>query len=357
MRYPSFMALNEEPDSPVSSIPSTSHQLKAEYRRSSSSLAPESTISSTTLTPTLSLSSQSHSGMLSTKSHSPTSPTRSPSIWPNWTRFAAAEARPMRHQGSHDRSDALRTLGWNGCIPSERILRNPGSDITEACVKCTEVNVHTVVSGASQVVPGAPYNAAAGECSSVGRTSSAAAELGDSGPVYSYGYGASEPAYPYLDIYNPSIGRSHNSVSPADATQHPRLSAAFIPGRGDTVEDAMTTEDDGAEDELIPIMGGFVRRMATIESLGSREAAMSTARSRLSRFSENPASPSSSLRFATCTPSITSTLSKNNSLGTVYFSVSSGMADSGLAAVNERGELEARITNPPSYSRYNYTRG
>lgn len=356
------MTSGEEVDSPVS-IPSTSYQLKAALRRSSSTLAPESTHSSTTLAPTLSLSNQSHLSMLAIKSHKPTSPNarRSRRIWPKWTNFAASEADPpTRHQRPHGRSDAPRTLRWKGRISSEHILRNLDSDITGAWDECTEVD--TIVPGASRVnnVLSVDEEGSTG----VWRTSSASdlAELGDSKSVYSYGYGASEPAYPYLDVYNPSFKRGHNPASPDGATQQPRMSAVFIPdtpctsGTEDTVEHATAMEDDNIEDELVPMMGGVVRRMATIESCGSREAATSITRSGLSRFSEIP-SPGSSLRVATCAPSMTSTLSKNNSLGTVYYSVSSGMGSFDVAAVNERGELEARITSPPSYSRYDYIRG
>jgi hypothetical protein len=208
--------------------------------------------------------------------------------------------------------------------------------------------------GALRAASDASDNASsdAEECSTdVYKTSSAddltrMTKQGERSSAYSYGYGASEPAYPYLDVYNPSIEQRHNTASLVDVTQQTRSSV---------VTD--TTEDDSIEDELIPIMGGFVQRMATIESFGSREAAASMTRSRLSRFSETPASPS--LRFATCTPSITSTLSKNNSLGTAYFSASSSMANSDMTTVNERGELEARVTkttSPPSYSQYHYTR-
>lgn len=188
----------------------------------------------------------------------------------------------------------------------------------------------------------------------------------DSDSVYSYGYGASEPAYPYLEIYNnpapPAAG--NDNIIP---TQQPRLSAAVM-ARADTIEPAMsltTMESGDEEDELIPIMGGFVRRMATIQSFGSQEAGLSMGRSRFSRSSVSemhaPASPRSSIGWA---PSMASTLSKNNSLGTAsaYFSASSelgmGTGSSGRGTgVNERGELEAKMTtSPSSYGRYHYTR-
>lgn len=185
----------------------------------------------------------------------------------------------------------------------------------------------------------------------------------DSNFAYSYGYGASEPAYPYLEIYNPAPPANANANN--ILTQQPRSSAAVIV-RADTIESrtSPTTIESGdsEEDELIPIMGGFVQRMPTIESFGSREAALSMARSRFSRVSVSerhaPASPRSSIEWA---PSMASTLSKNNSLGTAsaYFSVSSdmGIGSSGPGVgVNERDELEARMTSPPSFSRYHYTR-
>ncbi|OJA13184.1 hypothetical protein AZE42_05607 [Rhizopogon vesiculosus] len=377
MYYPPSVALDEEADSPISS-PSTSMthfnfpRSKTAFERSRSSFTLALTNSSTTLTPTLSLSSQSHShsSMRVNKSHDPMAPSARHSlpICPNWTSFPAAEVDPPAdHQRPHGRSKTPRTLRGKGRISSEYILRDP--DATVAWEECTEV--HTVVPGVSRVVSRTVDNIPSvaehrDECLTPGcRTCSTASldrvtQLGDCSSVDSYGYGASEPAYPYLDVYNPSIDRRQNLASAANMAQPPRLSVTFIPDTGDTVEYTMTVEDDDmVEDELIPIMGGFVRRMATIESFGSREAATSMTRSRLSRFSETPASLNSSLRFATCTPSITSTVSKNDSLGTAYFSVSSGVESSEATAVNERGELEAktsRITSPPSYDRYYYTR-
>jgi hypothetical protein len=346
--YPPFIASDEEAYSPVS-IPSTSgtyvHLKRSALGRSSSTLA---LTNSSLSTPTLSLSSQSHSNssMLATN-HVPPSTRRSHSIWPNWTRFPATNADGL--QRPRGRSGAHRTLRWKGRIASEHILRHPDSDIAGAWEEHTGVDTVGALRVASDASDDVSSDAE--ECSTdVYKTSAddltRMTKQGERSSAYSYGYGASEPAYPYLDVYNPSIEQRHNPASLVDVAQQTRSSV---------VTD--TAEDDSIEDELIPIMGGFVQRMATIESFGSREAATSMARSRLSRFSETPASPS--LRFATCTPSITSTLSKNNSLGTAYFSASSSMANSDMTTVNERGELEARVTkttSPPSYSQYHYTR-
>jgi hypothetical protein len=179
----------------------------------------------------------------------------------------------------------------------------------------------------------------------------------DTNSVYSYGYGASDPAYPYLEIYNPAPAAN----AKANGTLTQSRSSAAVTARADIIEPApsLTTIESGGgeEDELIPIMGGFVRRMATIQSFGSREAALSMARSRFSvSETHGPASPRSSIGW---TPSMVSTLSKNNSLGTAsaYFSASSDLGTGGTGAgvgVNERGELEGK--GPPLYGRYHYTR-
>ena len=363
MRYPPFMASDDEIDSPVS-FPSTSMthiNLKLSTTALGRSRSSSTSNSSTTLSPTLSLSNQSHfhSNVLATKPRNHVSPSaRPPPIWPNSS--VAEPDHPVDHQSPHGRSQTPRTLHQKICISKEHILRYP--DVPDAWEECT-TEVHTVCPGVSRVISHTVENILSvserqNECLAAGRRTSFTAgltqmsELSDCSSVDSYGYGASEPAYPYLDVYNPCIERSHTPASSANMAQPPRISVTFIPGTtgtGDTVEDAMTGEDGSVEDELVPIMGGFVRRMATIESFGSREAAASMARSQLSRFSEIPTSLNSSPRFATYTPSMTSTLSKNNSLGTAYFSVSSGMGSSDMTAVNEQGELEARITqrSPP----------
>ncbi|KAG0706247.1 hypothetical protein DFH29DRAFT_190471 [Suillus ampliporus] len=360
MYYPPLMASDDTVDSPVSTIdPSTSGTHVNHLTRSTTTFGLSSstlalTNSSTTLAPTLSLSSQSHThpSTLPAKSYNPvsSSPQRSHRIWPNWTSLRLSGEG---HQRQNSRSDIPRMLHRKKRISSEHIL--PNADIPGAWEECTEVYDPGAISRVSSV----PDNTSCvtDECFIGGRrTSSVGTRMTEPdacGSVYSYGYGASEPAYPYLEIYNPSRERNYNPALPAAFTQQHRLSAAVIPC---TVDPALllTTDDHGVEDELIPIMGGFVRRMATIESFGSREAASSMAPSHLS-YSGTPASLHSSLGLANRTPSIPSTLSKNNSLGTAYFSASSDMGGSSVR-VNERGELEARMTSPPSYSRYHYTR-
>ncbi|KAG2117728.1 hypothetical protein DEU56DRAFT_159519 [Suillus clintonianus] len=382
MYYPPLMASEDVVHSPVSTIdspvstidPSSSRThfnklipSQAALGRSSSTLA--LTNSSITLAPSL---SPSHSQNTPATSSNPASPTSNP-IWRNWTNLRLSikdrRANYQRHNSLSD-TPTPRTLRRQNRISSEHILRNadtlPGAWDPE---ECTEV--YAVGLGASsRVVTDLDHFACVGElgdaCPRVEhRPVSVGPLMSESGSrdcdsVYSYGYGASEPAYPYLEIYNPppSIAQNHNYNPPPPAHVNgiqPRSSAA-VTARADTIEPAspLTTIDDFEEDELIPVMGGFVRRMATIESFGSREAALSMARSRFSRISETPASPRSSLGW---TPSIASTLSKNASLGTAYYSVSSdlGMGGSSIK-VNERGELETNMTSPPSYSRYHYTR-
>ncbi|KIJ61200.1 hypothetical protein HYDPIDRAFT_159755 [Hydnomerulius pinastri MD-312] len=186
--------------------------------------------------------------------------------------------------------------------------------------------------------------------------------------VYSYGYGASGPTYPYLDVYNPSSYSRGNAAAPSEHRDQdvfspvPRLSIPAAPVFPDLSEPLSTTtkDDSSDEEEYVPMMGGFVRRMSTIESLGSKEAAtMSTRSMAFSARSQTPASQLSSLRFANYTPtmSMASSVSRSNSLSTAYLSMSSGDASSTGMRVSERGELlpESRITSPLSYGRYYYT--
>ncbi|KAG1732658.1 uncharacterized protein EDB91DRAFT_1151335 [Suillus paluster] len=365
MYYPPLMASDDTVDSPVSTLdPSASRTRVNHLIRSTTALGLSSstlalTNSSTTLAPTLSPSSQSHShpSMLATQAYNPasSSPQRSRRIWPNWTSLRLSG--DAGHQRQNGRSDTPHTLRRKSRISSEHISRN--ADIPDAWEECTEV--YAVAPGAASRVPGVPSPlCATDKCSIGGRRSSSMGTLmtesDDCGSVYSYGYGATEPAYPYLEVYNPSIERNYNLAPPANVTQQPRLSAAVIPATFEPASLLTATKDYGVEDELIPIMGGFVRRMSTIESFGSREAATSMTRSYFSRYSGTLASHHSSLGLASCAPSIESTLSRNNSLGTAYFSVSSETGGSSVKFVNERGELEAKTTSPPSYSRYYYTR-
>ncbi|KAG1721962.1 hypothetical protein EDB19DRAFT_1916984 [Suillus lakei] len=422
MYYPPLMASEDVVNSPVSTIdsPVSNHSSKTHFNnltrsqaalgRSSSTLA--LTNSSITLAPSISHSpslSRSHSHpsprATHTKTSNPAPPAPNP-IWRNWTnlRLSIKDRRASHpHQRRNSLSDDTPTphaLRRKNRISSEHILRNADT-LPGAWEECAGAYAYAVGAG-SGPGPGASSRVVSQSdhfvCVAEGRDvcpigarrirtdcvgplpgplpmdPEAGSRDSDSDSVYSYGYGASEPAYPYLEIYNPSspIERmhNHNPAPPANAntnikvvTQQPRSSAADIARADIEPASPLTTIEsyDDEEDELIPIMGGFVRRMATIESLGSREAAQSMARSRFSKMSlsetPTPASPRSSI--SGWTPSITSELSKNNSLGTasVYFSVSSdlGMGGSGVK-VNERGELEAKMTGPPPYSRYHYTR-
>lgn len=116
------------------------------------------------------------------------------------------------------------------------------------------------------------------------------------GDEHAYGYGAALPAYPYLELYNP---------------------------REDPARD-VSSEGGSGEEEYVAMMGGYVRRMATIESLGSREA---------SACASVP-------------------LGREGSRSTAYVSFSSA---SGVR-VNERGELvSARSTASSPYDGLYYT--
>ncbi|KAG2344627.1 hypothetical protein BDR05DRAFT_961530 [Suillus weaverae] len=386
-------------DSPVSTLdPSSSRthfnkliETRAALERSNSTLA--LTNSSITLAPSLSLSpSPSHSLSPShtntqathTRSSNPAPPTFNP-IWRNWKNLRLSIKDNQRHNNLSDTPTPRTLRRKNRTISSEHISLNANT-LPGAWEECTEMYAAGAGLGpgaSSRVVSESDHSVRVAEGRSVcpigacrTRTDSVSAgplamdsEPGacdsDSNSGYSYGYGASNPAYPYLEIYNPAPPANANAN--IILAQQPRSSAAVI-ARAEIIEPAssLTTIEscDGEEDELIPIMGGFVRRMATIESFGSREAALSMARSRFSRVSASethaPASPRSSIGW---TPSMASTLSKNNSLGTAsaYFSVSSdlgtGPGGSGPGVrVNERGELETKMTSPPSYSRYHYTR-
>ncbi|KAG2363608.1 hypothetical protein BDR07DRAFT_1608703 [Suillus spraguei] len=401
MYYPPLMVSEDVVNSPVYTIdspvysldqsPSRTHfknliQTQAALGRSNSTLA--LTNSSLTLAPSITHSpSHSHSHSQSTQVSHAQSSNPTSNLWRNWTNLRLSIKEHQRHN-SLSEAPTPRTLRRKNrtTISSEHILLN-ANPLPGAWEECTEGNVAGAGLGpgaSSQVVSKSDHSTdvteSQGVCPMGGRRirtdavsvnppamdSGTGGRDSDSNSVYSYGYGASEPAYPYLEIYNPAPPANANANT--TLTQEPRSSAAVI-ARADTVESgtSLTTVESGddEEDELIPIMGGFVRRMATIESFGSREAALSMARSRFSRASVSgtyaPTSPRSSIEW---TPSMTSTLSKSNSLGTAsaYFSVSSdlGMGTGGSGSgvgVNERGELEAKMTtNQPSYSRYHYTR-
>lgn len=179
--------------------------------------------------------------------------------------------------------------------------------------------------------------------------------------VYSYGYGACGPTYPYLDMYNPQRPRRYAETSSyGDINEH-GIPQGHRPMRAIPVglvfpdvssePSSLTREEgessSGEEEEYVAMMGGFVRRMATIESLGSKEAAstLSTTTSSAARHSsmrcKTPASQFSSVRFAeygssSCMSSLAPPLSGQGSLSTAYLSFSSG--GTGMR-VNERGEL------------------
>ncbi|KAF8130179.1 hypothetical protein EV363DRAFT_1399372 [Boletus edulis] len=175
--------------------------------------------------------------------------------------------------------------------------------------------------------------------------------------AYSYGYGASEPTYPYLDTYNPQRPGTYAEAPSCEDVEERGFSQGYrraIPG-GPVLPEVSSEprssfsgeeeeESSGEEEEYVAMMGGFVRRMATIESLGSKEAAstLSTTGSvaPYSTRSKTPLSQFSSVRFAehgsSGTSSLGMPLSTDASLSTAYFSFSSG--GTGMR-VNERGEL------------------
>ena len=172
--------------------------------------------------------------------------------------------------------------------------------------------------------------------------------------VYSYGYGASGPTYPYLDMYNPPRPTETLTCEDVDEREFSQGYRRAIPGRPALPEvfseprSSLSDEEEessGEEEEYVAMMGGFVRRMATIESLGSKEAAgtVSTTGSVAlhSMRSKTPVSQFSSARCgadhgssgASCLGVPTG---KDGSLSTAYLSFSSG--GTGMR-VNERGEL------------------
>lgn len=197
---------------------------------------------------------------------------------------------------------------------------------------------------------------------------------------YAYGYGAPGPSYPYLDVYNPRTGPQPSDPSSA--------SVESIQDRCSTTSDVSDYEDD--RDEFIPMMGRYVRRMSTIESLGSREVSTlggtkslhMSARSRSpslmigsvsscmgglppthrSRFSSLQLSLSSSAPSASIPPSTTESGSgSGKSHSTAYLSLSSGSSngETGTEAVSgtgtrvrvtERGELIIIPDTSPSAS-------
>ncbi|KAF9239452.1 hypothetical protein BU15DRAFT_61960 [Melanogaster broomeanus] len=185
--------------------------------------------------------------------------------------------------------------------------------------------------------------------------------------LYSYGYGASGPTYPYLEVYNSWRPGGDAEASRSDhqgqdvLSPIPRFSFSSGPVFPEVSESLSKTAkdyDSSEEEEYVPMMGGFVRRMATIESRGSKEAATLSMRSTpLSGRSQTPASQISSLRFMNYTPSLGSSVSGGNSLSTTYLSLSSGGTGSMGMRTNERGELlpESRMASPLSYGRYYYT--
>ncbi|KAI6013906.1 hypothetical protein EDC04DRAFT_2609141 [Pisolithus marmoratus] len=192
--------------------------------------------------------------------------------------------------------------------------------------------------------------------------------------VLSHIYGQTH-LYPPAALHNPSS-------SPSDGSTHDEGSSS-----------PMSDTSGGEDDEYVPMMGGYVRRLSTIESLGSREVStlagttsssmwgsMSTAGSICPSMMMGSASssssigaiqacgrpPASALHFSplqlgrpssshaalslSVPPSLAPSGSTGTSRSTVYLSVSSGSIDDsagiqktiGLGArmhVNERGEL------------------
>lgn len=184
--------------------------------------------------------------------------------------------------------------------------------------------------------------------------------------VYAYGYGACGPTYPYLEVYNPQTrpGRyveTASSSSCEDVDEHGVLHGhryGRTSSAGPTFPDASSElssltkeeeeeEEDGEDcasntegEEYVAMMGGFVRRMATIESLGSKEATgtlstRATTTGSVTRHSKTPTSQFSSVCFGEYgSSSHLGSWREGSSLGTAYFSLSSS-----AGWVNERGEL------------------
>lgn len=193
---------------------------------------------------------------------------------------------------------------------------------------------------------------------------------------YAYGYGAPGPSYPYLDLYNPPPSVQHSGPSSSASVE----STQDKPSSHSSGSDVSDCEDD--RDEFIPMMGRYVRRMRTIESLGSREVStlggtkslhLSTARSRspslmigsVSSCMGGPSSTNGSqlsplqLSLSSSTPSAsmprsnsesTSGNSTGKSCSTTYLSLSGGSSNGGTGTeavsgmgtrvrVTERGEL------------------
>lgn len=324
MYYPPLMGSEDVVNSPVSSVdpsPTGTHfnkliQDEAVLGRSYSTLA--LTNSSVTLAPSITLP-PSHTQAGHTEP-SPPNP-----IWRNWTNLRLSIKERQRHNSLSD-THTPRVLRRKNrtAISREHILLNANAN---ASAGTWEESMNAVGTGASSRE--SEHSVGVAEGQGGGRIEALMdSESGgsDTNSAYSYGYGATDPAYPYLDIYNPA--------PPANANAKDNRSSAAVIARAEIIEPApsLTTIESGGgeeEDELIPIMGGFVRRMATIQSFGSREAALSIGRS-----------PRSSIGW---TPSMVS------SLGTasVYYSASSGGSGVGVG-VNERGEL-------PLYGRYGTT--
>ncbi|KAL4071594.1 hypothetical protein V8B97DRAFT_1870698 [Scleroderma yunnanense] len=84
--------------------------------------------------------------------------------------------------------------------------------------------------------------------------------------AYAYGYGAPGPSYPYLDVYNPPASTQHSVTSSSASAESTQDTCSDRTG-----SDASDGEYD-REEEFVPMMGRYVRRMETIESMGSREA-------------------------------------------------------------------------------------
>ncbi|KAG1733940.1 hypothetical protein EDD22DRAFT_960143 [Suillus occidentalis] len=303
MYYPPLMGSEDVVNSPVSSVdpsPTGTHFNKliedqVVLGRSYSTLA--LTNSSVTLAP----SSPSHSHV--------TEPSAPNPIWRNWTNLRLSIKERQRHNSLTD-THTPRVLRRKNrrAISREHILLN-----ANASAGTWEECMNTVGPGSSSRE--SEHSVSVAEGQGGGRIEAEAMDSEtDTNSAYSYGYGATEPAYPYLEIYNPvpAVKANVNVIrSPAAEIIEPAPS--------------LTTVESG-EDDMIPIMGGFVRRMTTIQSFGSREAALSIGRS-----------PRSSIGL---TPSMVSSLGTTS----VYYSASSGGSGAGVG-VNERGEL-------PLYGRY-----
>ncbi|KAH7911136.1 hypothetical protein BJ138DRAFT_1151375 [Hygrophoropsis aurantiaca] len=380
---PSFVVSND--DSPMSIFP-TSSSSRLQFMRSKNTLVRSSstlglTNSSSTLAPSLSASIQSHpysnpSTLLSHYSLASANPYRPTSNWIDRSVLPPDQetSAPSASQ-NQNRSGAQRSLRRMSRISTEQLALHAGviprseeSGSYPAPSPTSEVPESNPLAVSSEYSGSSEHDTERSERNirsglQVSGSSNSGTDTKTEIPVYSYGYGSTGPTYPYLSVYNSQERFDLKDAEIRDcevASPQPRhsITSPVFPELPETPE-LVIRDENGDEDDCIPIMGGFVRRMATIESLGSREAASLSAWSSYTRRSQTPASQISSLRFATYTPSLSgSSASRSNSLNNAYASIASnGTIPAGR--VSERGELlaDGRMASPLSYSRYYYSPG